>query len=155
MSAQTSYTRIQDAAIHGSLSGLNDNEIESGVATETISVGIAVTRGTNAGQVDVAGDADFLGLAIRDLSREGASGTGSLAYADEDNVSVLRSGRIFLTCVSGCTAGDVVNYNDTTGIVDAGAAGGGETLIGGATWETTTAVGEVGTVRLPSNVTIA
>ena len=155
MSVQTSYVRIQDAAIHGSLSGLNDNEIESGVAEEAIAVGIAVTRGASAGQLAIAGDADFLGLAIRDLSREGASGTGSLDYADKDNVSVLRSGRISLTCVSGCTAGDVVNYNDTTGIVDAGSAGAGETLIGGATWETTSAVGEVGIVRLPSNVTIA
>ena len=155
MSAQLSYTQTQDAAIHGSLSGLNDNEIESGVAEVAIAVGVAVTRGTAAGQVILAADADFLGLAIRDLSREGVINTGVIDYAIEDNVSVLRSGRISLTCVSGCTIGDVVNYNDTTGIVDAGAAAGGETAIGGATWETTTAAGEVGIVRLPSNVTIA
>ena len=155
MSAQNSYTQTQDARIHGSLSGLNDNEIESGAAEVAIAVGIAVTRGTNERQVIIAADADFLGLAIRDLSREGVINTAVIDYAIEDNVSVLRSGRISLTCVSGCSAGDLVNYNDTTGIVDAGAATAGETLIGGATWETTTAVGEVGIVRIPSNVTIA
>ena len=132
MSAQTSYTRIQDERIHGSLSGFNDNEIESGNAEVAIAVGIAVTRGTNERQVIIAADADFLGLAIRDLSKEGAANTAVIDYSIEDNVSVLRSGRISLTCVSGCTAGDVVNYNDTTGIVDAGAPVAGETAIGGA-----------------------
>ncbi len=155
MSAQIAYTRIQDERIHGSLSGLNDNEIESGNAEVAIAVGIAVTRGTLESQVIIAADADFLGVAIRDLSREGAVNTAVLDYAIEDNVSVLRSGRISLTCVTGCSAGDLVKYNDTTGVIDSGAAGGGETLIGGATWETTTAAGEVGIVRFPSNVTIA
>jgi hypothetical protein len=155
MSAQTSYTRIQDERIHGSLSGFNDNEIESGNAEEAIAVGIAVTRGTLAGQLLIAGDADFLGVAIRDLSKEGAANTAVIDYSIEDNVSVLRSGRISLTCATGCTSGDAVNYNDTTGVIDSGAAGGGETAIGGATWETTTAAGAVGIVRFPSNVTIA
>lgn len=155
MSAQTSYTRIQDERIHGSLSGFNDNEIESGNAEVAIAVGIAVTRGSATGQVIIAADADFLGVAIRDLSKEGAANTAVLDYSIEDNVSLLRSGRISLTCPTGCTAGDPVNYVDATGVIDAGAAAGGETAIGGATWETTTAAGEVGIIRLPSNVTIA
>lgn len=155
MSAQTSYDRLLDPRIHGSLSDLNDNEVQSGDAEAAIAIGIAVTRGTNENQVVVAGDADFLGISIRDLSKEGVISTGVINYSIGDNVSVLRSGKINLTCPTGCTAGDPVNYNDTTGVIDAGAPAAGETAIGGATWETTTAAGEVGIVRLPDNVTIA
>lgn len=155
MAVQTSYDRLIDPRIHGTLNDLNNNEIQSGAAEVAVAVGVAVANGTAEGQVVLASDADFLGVAIRDLRREGVANTGSLNYLVDENVSVLRSGRINLACPTGCTFGDVVNYNDTTGIIDAGAAAGGETLIGGATWETTTAAGEVGIVRLPDSVTIA
>jgi hypothetical protein len=156
MSVQTTYTRLTDARMHGSLSDLNENEIQSAAAEVAIPVGVAVTRGTDPeNQVILAADADFLGIAIRDLSREGVINTGLLDYKIGEMVSVLRSGRINLTCATGCTAGDAANYNDTTGVIDSGAAGAGETDIGGAVWETTTAAGEVGVLRLPDTVTIA
>jgi len=155
MSVQTSYSRLMDPRIHGTLNDLNDNEIQSGAAEVAIPVGIAVANGTAEGQVVLASDADFLGIAIRDLRREGVINTGNLDYLVEENVSVLRSGRINLTCPTGCTVGDPVNFVDATGVIDAGAPVAGETAIGGATWETTTAAGEVGIVRLPDSVTIA
>ena len=155
MSAQTSYSRLQDERIHGSLADLNNNEIQSGAAEVAIAVGVAVSKGTAAGQVKLAANADFLGIAIRDTSREGVINTGSLAYKIGENVSVLRSGKISLTCPSGCAVGDLANYVDATGVIDAGAAGAGETDIGGATWETTTVAGGVGILRLPNLPTIA
>jgi len=155
MSAQTSYDRLMDPRIHGSLNDLNDNEIQSGVAEEALPVGIAVKRGTDKeSQLLKATATDFLGVAVRDLHREGVLNTGSLDYKVEENVSVLRSGRINLTCPSGCTAGDPVNYVDATGVIDAGAAAAGETQVGGAEWETTTAAGEVGIVRFKGEVTL-
>lgn len=155
MSAQDTYEIELDRRIHGSLNDLNDNELQSGNAEAVIAIGIAVARGTLANQVVVAGDADFLGISIRDLSKEGQIDDQTINYEIGDNVSVLRSGRINITCPAGCTAGDPVKYTDADGVLDAGAPAAGETAIGGATWETTTSAGGVGIVRLPDNVTIA
>ena len=155
MSAQLTYSRNTDSRIHGSLNDLNDNEIQSGVAEAALPVGIAVKRGTDKeAELLLATATNFLGVAIRDLHREGAINTGSLNYAIGENVSVLRSGRINLTCAAGCTAGDPVNYVDATGVIDAGVAGVGETQIGGAEWETTTVAGQVGIVRFKGEVTL-
>ncbi len=155
MSAQTTYQRDIDARIHGSLNDLNDNELQSNNAEAAIAIGIAVSRGTNEDDVVPAVDAEFIGISIRDLSQEAIIITDVIPYVADDNVSVLRSGRINLTCPTGCTAGDLVLFADGTGVIDSGTAGAGATQIGGATWETTTAAGEVGIVRVPSTVTIA
>ena len=154
MSVQLSYSRDMDPRIHGSLNDLNNNEVQSGAAEAAIAVGVAVKNGTAEGQVLTATATDFIGVAIRDISREGVLNTGSLDYIAEENVSVLRSGRINLTCPAGCSVGDLVNYVDATGVIDAGAAAAGETQIGGATWETTTAAGEVGIVRFKGDLTL-
>ena len=155
MSAQLTYERLMDPRIHGALNDLNNAEVSSGVAEEALPVGIAVKRGTDKEkQLLKATATDFIGVAIRDLHREGVINTNSLDYKVEENVSVLRRGRINLTCAAGCTAGDPVKYADATGVLDAGTAGVGETQIGGATWETTTAAGEVGIVRFEGEVTL-
>jgi len=154
MPAQTSYSRLHDARVHGSLNDMNDNEIQSGSAEVAIPIGIAVARGTADDQVVLASAVDFLGVAIRDLSLEGLITTQVISYKIGDIVSVLRSGRINLACPTGCTAGDPVNFVDATGVIDAGTAVAGETQVGGATWETTTAAGDVGIVRFKGEVTL-
>ena len=109
MTAQTSYSRTIDPRIHGSLNDLNENEVSSGVAEEALPVGIAVKRGTDKEkQILKATATAFIGVAIRDLHREGVINTGVLDYIIGENVSVLRTGRINLVCPTGCTAGDPV-----------------------------------------------
>jgi hypothetical protein len=149
MSAQTSYNRLIDPRIHGSLNDLNNTDVTSGAAEAAIAVGVAVKRGSAEGQVLTAdGTTGYIGVAVRDLHREGVINTGSLDYLVNENVSVLRAGYINLTCPSGCTAGDTVKFVNASGIIDSGAAAAGETQIDEATWETTTAAGQVGIVRL-------
>lgn len=151
MTAQTSYAINQGIAYAGQLFALGDQDIVSrDVESTTIEFGLAVSRGTDADKQAVLGGAAFLGISVRSLEREGAASTGETSYSQGETAGILRKGYIWAICPTGCVPGDQVNYNTTTGALDSGAAGAGETDIAGATWETTTAAGQLGVVRLDS-----
>ena len=151
MSGQTSYEINTANAVAGQVADIGFNEIDSFLAEGIVAFGVVVSRGTNDGQVAVGGDATGIGVSVRDLAREGAANTGEVAYADKETVAVMRFGsgsKIYAVIPSGGSAGDVLNYVDATGVIDAGVAVAGETDITGATLEEDVAAGKVGKIRL-------
>ena len=70
-------------------------------------------------------------------------------------LAIMKSGRIYALCEDGCVPGDDVFFRHTTGTgteigalrTDADTATADQ--ITGATWETTTAAGEIGIIQLP------
>lgn len=153
MSAQTSYSIKQAVAYAGMVFAEHPHDIDSrDVETAAgIDFGVAVSRGTDADrQVVLGGDAAFFGITIRSLEREGAVNTNVAKYAEKETAGILRRGYIWVTVPSGCTPGDSVKYNDTTGVIDAGAAGAGETQLTGAQFETTAAAGGLAVLKLES-----
>ena len=148
MSAQTSYSILTDARFHGSLADLNNNEIDSLKAEGgAIGFGVIVSSGTDDDQGVIGVVAGKIkGITIRDLNREGALSTAAIGYAETDPMSILRTGRISLTIPTGGNKDDQLLVNDTTGIIDVGTAGAGETQLN-AFLEETVAAGVVGLVR--------
>lgn len=156
MSAQTSYDINHGLAFEGMVYALNPHDIVSR-AVETVAgadFGIAVSRGTDKDNQIVIGGTDFLGITVRTLDRESANDS-TIQYNEKDTAAVLRSGYIYATCPAGCTPGQAVKYNDTTGVLDQGAAGVGETQLDGAVWDTTAAAGALGVIRLETLATTA
>ncbi len=150
MSVQTSYGNVA-AGAHGQIYDIGPRDVVSGIIEEAagIEFGLAVSRGTNDGQVTLGGSA-LLGFTVRDLAREGVQGSGVVLFKDEETAPIMRKGYMLLTCPSGCTPGQPVNYNTTTGIVDQGAPGAGELAIANATWESTIAAGGLAVIRINS-----
>lgn len=157
MSAQLSYSINQGKAYAGLIYAQAPHDIVSR-AVETaagIGFGVAVKRGTDADkQIDLAGSADFLGITIRSLEQEGDQ-AAAIQWDQYETAGVLREGYIWAVCPAGCTPGAAVKYTDDTGVLDAGAAGVGETQLDGATWETTAAAGELAVIRLESSAVTA
>ncbi len=153
MVAQTTYEIKQPIAYAGLLFAQHPHDIDSraveGVAG--IGFGVAVSRGTDADkQIVAGGDSTFFGITIRSLDQEGVANTGAIKWDEKEQAGVLRRGYIWAVCPTGCVPGDLVNYVDATGILDSGAAVAGETLLDDAQWETTTAAGELGIIKLES-----
>jgi hypothetical protein len=157
MSAQTSYDIRQGKAYAGLIYAQAPHDIVSR-AVETaagIGFGVAVTRGTDPDkQIVLAASADFLGIAIRSLEKEGGT-AGDIQWNVKETAGIMRSGYIWAVCPTGCVPGNAVNYADGTGVLDSGAAGVGETSLDGATWETTASAGELGVVRLSTSAVTA
>jgi len=149
MAVQTSYSIYTNRAYVGQLADLQNHEIVSKLAeTSAIPFGVVVSRGTEDDQC-VIGGADYLGIALRDLAREGArDAAATVQYLVTEAVSVLKRGWVFAAAPAGATAADAVKYNTTTGVLGAGAPGAGEAVVPGATWEETLAAGVIGKIRL-------
>ncbi len=158
MSAQTSYSIDQGKAYAGLIYALALHNISSFSVEPAagIGFGVAVTRGTDPDtQIDLAGSASFVGITIRSLEHEGAANTGDIQWRQYQTAGVMREGYIWAVCPAGCVPGNAVKYTDATGVIDAGAAGVGETQLDGATWETTAAAGELAVIRLESTAVTA
>lgn len=153
MSAQTSYSIKQPVAYAGQIYALAPRDIMS-LSVETVAgigFGVAVARGTDKEkQCVLAGSADYVGVTIRSLDNEGVANTGAIKYDQYDTAGIMRYGYVWAVCPAGCNPGDLVKYTDGTGVLDAGAAGVGETQIDDAKWQTVTAAGEIGLIRLVS-----
>ena len=150
MSAQTSYSINLAVALPGMIADLSNSDIISRSVETVVGIdfAVAVSRGTNADrQIVLGGDNTFLGVTVRSTDIEGTS-NGTILYGENDTAGVMRKGYIWAICPTGCVPGNIVNYNDTTGILDSGAAANGETDIEGATWETTTSAGQLAILRL-------
>lgn len=157
MSAQTSYDINQPVAYAGLVYAQAPTDIVSR-AVETVAgigFGIAVSRGTDAEKQVVLGGTSFLGITVRSLDREGAANTGAIQYKETEAAAILREGYIWAVCPTGCNPGDAVNYVNATGVLDSGTAVAGETQLDGAKWETVTAAGELGVIRIESSTTTA
>lgn len=157
MPAQTSYSIRQGKAYAGLIYAQAPHDIVSR-AVETaagIGFGVAVTRGTDPDkQIVLAASADFLGIAIRSLEKEGGT-AGDIQWNVKETAGIMRSGYIWAVCPTGCVPGNAVNYADGTGILDSGAAGASETQLDGATWETTASAGELAVIRIQTSAVTA
>ena len=150
MTAQTSYSIQQRVAVAGLLyEGYTARDIVSkAVEGADIPFGFVVGRGTGSEQVSLGVGAGFMGISVRSLEREGAQGSGIVAFTETSTVPVLRQGYIWANCVAGCTQGDAVKFTDATGALSSGAPAAGETAISGASWESTAAAGELAILRI-------
>lgn len=157
MSAQTSYTRNLRKALAGMIFDLSDRVLSSrSCENGPCAFGIGVTRGTDAdNQAEPAVDeTGFKGVTVRVLDMEGAANTGALQYEDTETMALMEKGKIWVTVPAGCVPGDLAKYTNGTGVIDAGAAGAGETQLDGY-FDTTAAAGEVAVLVLNSTSTTA
>jgi hypothetical protein len=145
MAAQLSYDINQPLGYPGLIYAQAPHDIVS-MLVETVAgipFGVAVSRGTDPANQVVVGGADFLGVTIRSLDKEGAINTGAIQWNETEAAGVMRSGYIHALCTAGCVPGDDVFYATATGLLSTA----GDTQVSG-TWETTTAAGELGVIRL-------
>lgn len=91
-------------------------------------------------------------FAIKAVPGYGQTNANVVEFDQYDSVPVLRHGDIYVVAAENVTRGDaalsLTAGNGTIGGVTGGAAGAGRVAIPGATWETTTAAGSVGIVRI-------
>lgn len=159
MSAQISYDIDIGQAYAGQIVNLAPRDIASRSAETVagISFGVVVSRGTDKdNQCLLGGTTGILGVSVRALDIEGAINTGAIKYAQTDTVAVMRDGYIYAVCPTGCVPGDAVNFVEATGVLDSGAASGtGETTLNDCFWDSTTAAGAIGILRVknPENIT--
>lgn len=156
MSAQTSYSINQQIAFAGLIFAQAPHDIVSRkVETAAgIEFGAAASRGTDEETQVVAGGTSFVGITIRSLDKEGAANTGAIKWNEKEAAGLIRSGYVWAKCPTGCVAGAAVKYTNATGVLDAGAAGAGETQLD-AIWDSSAAAGELGIIRLSGVTTVA
>lgn len=157
MSAQTSYNINQGKAYAGLIYAQAPHDIVSSLVETVagIGFGVAVSRGTDKERQVVVGGTDFCGITIRSLDKEGAANTGAIQWNETESAGILREGYIWAVIPTGGNPGDAIKYNNTTGVLDVGAAGAGETQLDGAQLDTVTAAGELGVIRLDGLSTTA
>jgi len=122
MSQQTSYSIHHGRAVQGELFGNMPKEIVTGAVEDAagIAVGLAVTFGTGDNQVKALEDADSPVIGATILSQEyeidyANLSTGAFVVKEDDMVSVLRSGYIYMECEEAVGKGDAVFARHTAG----------------------------------------
>ena len=143
---QSTYPRFMAPAFEGMIADTTPCTTITKIAEGgDVPFGTAVVRGTEDEQAmtPTAGGQDFVGVTIRDAAVEGSAANAN-NYAVQRPMAVLIEGAIWALCLDGALAGDAVSFDSTTG--NLGVAVGD--LVQNATWETTTAAGELGLVRL-------
>ena len=143
---QSTYPRFMAPAFEGMIAdGTPCTTITKIAEGGDIPFGTAVVRGTADDQAmtPTAGGQDFVGITLRDAAVEGA-GPDTSHYADMRPMAVLIEGAIWALCLDGALAGDALSFDSASGGL--GVAVGD--LVQNATWETTTAAGELGLIRL-------
>lgn len=155
MTVQTTYSRDHAALYKGQVQDANDAAIFSDVSEGTILPGEACIEGASHGTVIKANaTGTFRGVAVRSLDMQ-ANASGVIQYNDEQEVALLRRGRIGVEVAETVVAGDPVCFIHT----GAGAGnfrndvdGGNADLIVGAEFITSTAIGGIATINIPSAV---
>ena len=135
MSVQTSYDAC-GVAYEGLITDCNPNDVVTGLVETAAGIhfGRAVSRGTADTQIVIGGDGTFYGVTGR--THENPNPTDPADYeisAECEAVPVLLEGYIWVLCVTAASAGAALHYTDVTGVIDTGAAGGGETTLPGET----------------------
>ena len=170
MSAQETYDLNMSKGYSGQVANIAKSDIVTAIvaAGQSLIPGIFVQRtesvegdptSFNKGAnyvVSVGGGvaADNLGVAIRDLGREGAPNTSVINYTEADQFPVMRAGYVYMTIPAGGDHGEPIFFNNTTGVINVGTAPVGSSTIDGARLEVTTAAGAVGLVWIPNVITV-
>lgn len=108
---QTSYTQDYVIGQVGQIADISDRVIDSFAAEGTIAFGIAVARGTNKQKkvIPFAGSG-FVGISVFEHNEDGL-------YKDDDSVSVMTSGRIYVTTAATVVAGETAYAVNATGAI--------------------------------------
>ena len=108
---QTSYTQDYVIGQAGQIADISDRTIDSFAAEGEIGFGIAVARGTNKQkQVIPFAGTGFVGISVFEHNENGL-------YKDEDSVSVMTSGRIYVTTAATVVAGTTAYASNGTGAI--------------------------------------
>ena len=108
---QTSYTQDYVIGQAGQIADISDRTIDSFAAKGEIGFGIAVARGTNKQkQVIPFAGTGFVGISVFEHNENGL-------YKDEDSVSVMTSGRIYVTTAATVVAGTTAYAVNATGAI--------------------------------------
>lgn len=108
---QTSYTQDYVVGQVGQIADISNRVIDSFAAEGQIGFGIAVARGTNKQkQVIPFAGTGFVGISVFEHNENGL-------YKDEDSVSVMTSGRIYVTTATTVVAGTTAYAVNATGAI--------------------------------------
>ena len=108
---QTSYAQDYVIGQVGQIADISDRTIDSFVAKGKIEFGIAVARGTNKQkQVIPFAGTEFVGISVFEHNEDGL-------YNDGDSVSVMTSGRIYVTTAATVVAGTTAYAVNATGAI--------------------------------------
>lgn len=157
MAVQTSYSDNQPAAVAGAQATMIPaTMISRTVETAAIAFGKAVSQGTadKGCKAFGVGDTAVLGISVLDRSASGLSVTsGQVTDRADDSFGVGESARImtkgdiWVTCASGCTAGDPVYVRPSNGDFQDSNVN-SAVQIAGARWDTSAAAGALAVIRL-------
>lgn len=103
------YGFRMDVGQAGQLVDLRAKVVESYAAEGSVGFGRGLTWGTTPGKqvaIPAASDDEFVGISIFTHAQENALVSGLAYYHDEDSVSVLRQGLIWVTVNDDVSAGD-------------------------------------------------
>lgn len=107
---QTSYTQDYVIGQVGQIADISNRVIDSFAAEGEIGFGIAVARGTNKQkQVIPFLGTGFVGISVFEHNEDGL-------YNDEESVSVMTSGRIYVTTAATVVAGTIAYAVNATGL---------------------------------------
>ncbi|PZR88363.1 MAG: DUF2190 domain-containing protein [Stutzerimonas stutzeri] len=140
---QTNYAATHARWVEGMVLNMEPNVIVSRVAedSEGIGFGKVCVQGTADNQVvDSEATAKFVGIAVIDTTRP----TGK--YEQYDTVAVMKKGVVVVTASEAVAVGDPVYYTPGTGVLSKTSSS--NTLIAGATWDTSTAGSGLAALRL-------
>lgn len=155
MSVQTTYPDVQPVAVAGAQATMIPATIISRtVETAAIGFGVAVEQGT-ADKGCVAFDGGtVLGIAMLDRSASGLTVSGGQvtgrtidAFGVGESARIMTKGDIWVTCATGCSAGDGVFVRPSNGDFQDSNAN-SAVQIPGAVWDTSAGAGELAVVRL-------
>jgi hypothetical protein len=158
LSTYGSYQR--DLGYAGELVDQNTYEAESLLNDQPVAIqfgGVVARSAADNSCKAPTVDADkIIGIALRHaiMPTLGGSvgGTNTVQYAQNMEVPVARQAFIYIVAAENVTRGDqalsLTASNGTIGGVTGGVAGAGRVVIPNASWETTTAAGSVGIVRI-------
>lgn len=151
MSNQAAYTDVV-----AGLAGQVATQIPAVLASAAVEgsggipFGAVAVRGTADRSAKVAGangDTLYLGIAVRSVDARLTS-AGADKYPQYSELEYIQKGEVFVVAGANVTPGLPVYYSEADGTVIKGASATNYTQIVGATWETTTASGAIGKIRL-------
>lgn len=140
---QSTYAATHARWVEGMVLNMEPNVIVSRLAedAEGINFGKVCVQGTADNQVvDSEATVKFVGIAVLDTTRP----TGK--YEQYDTVAVMKKGVIVVTASEAVAVGDPVYYTPASGVLSKTSTS--NTLIAGATWDTSTSGSGLAALRL-------
>lgn len=140
---QTTYAATHARWVEGMVLNMEPNVIVTRVAedVEGIGFGKVCVQGTLDNQVvDSEATVKFAGIAVLDTTRPNGK------YDQFDNVAVMKKGVIVVAASEAVAVGDPVYYTPATGVLSKTSTS--NTLIAGATWDTSTTAAGLAALRL-------